>query len=79
MAKSGKRFSQSACMAFKLLFDIWPFAWHVNDVRMACGCISMKHSNCIICCKNCYVNFSVLKADDEIKVGRVQLEEEYSH
>ena len=22
------------------------------------------------CCKNCYINFSVLKADDEIKVRR---------
>ena len=36
MAYSGKRFSQSVCMAFKLLFDIEPFAWHENDVRMAC-------------------------------------------
>ena len=23
-----------------------------------------------MCCKNCYINFSVLKADDEIKVRR---------
>ena len=30
----------------------------------------LPHSKC---CKNCYVNFSVLKADDEM------LEEEYSH
>ena len=37
---------------------------------MACERISRKNSNCIICYKNCYINFSVLKADDEIKVRR---------
>ena len=36
MAKSEKRFSQSVCMAFKLFFNIQPFAWHIHDVRMTC-------------------------------------------
>ena len=39
--------------------------WHTNG-------ISEKNSNCSIrkCCKNCYINFSVLKADNEIKIRR---------
>ena len=37
---------------------------------MSCKRISWKHSNCIICYKNCYIRFSVSKTDDEIKVQR---------
>ena len=40
---------------------------HANGIRW-------KHSNCVPfkrCSKNCYINFSALKADDEIKVRRV--------
>ena len=29
-------FSQSVCMAFKLLFDISPFTWHIHDTGMEC-------------------------------------------
>ena len=36
MAQLGKLFSQTVCMALKLLLDIYPLAWHVHDVRMAC-------------------------------------------
>ena len=36
MAQLGKLFSQTVCMAPKLLLDIYPLAWHVHDVRMAC-------------------------------------------
>ena len=70
MFQSGKRFSPSVCLAFKLLFDIQPFAWNVHDVRMTYERISRKHSSCIICCKNRYISLSLLKADDEIKVRR---------
>ena len=59
-------------MTFKLLYDIQPFTWHVNDVRMACEQhkwqkFALSHSKC---CRNCYIKFSVLKADDEIKVRK---------
>ena len=42
----------------------------LHDVKMACERISRKNPNSIICCKNYYINFSVMKADDEIKVRR---------
>ena len=46
------------------------FAWHVNDVRMAWERhkrekFELSH---LKCCKNCYINFSLLKTDDEINV-----------
>ena len=58
------------------LHGIETLIWHLT-IRMACKwplngmrTHKQKHSNCIICCKNCYISFSVLKADDEIKVRR---------
>ena len=39
--------------------------WYTNS-------ISGKNLNCSFerCCKNCYINFSVLKADDEINIRK---------
>ena len=73
MAQSGKRFSQCFCMAFKLLFDIYPFAWHVNDVRMACERhkrvkFEFSHSKGVTA-----TQIATLNVANEIKVRRIIL------
>ena len=55
MAQLGKLFSQTVCIALKLLLDIYPFAWHLHDVnvRMACklhkwGKFDLSHSKVVV-------------------------------